>query len=96
MEHTLEKYKLQDDESESKWDFSLERSLRRARQRKVFRAWTIWVSEEVQPNGEELRLIVETGGGRVLDERPFKFREDVLCICTAKETALQQRLRDMG
>lgn len=92
----LNKYHLVDEEAESKWGFTLSNSLKKARQRKLFRAWNIWVSDDCQPNGEELKLIVETGGGKLIDERPYKFSEDTLCICTPKETATQQKLKDMG
>jgi len=91
-----QRFKLEDEEAECKWGFRLYNSIEKAREQKVFNGWKVWVSEEVQPQGEELQLIVESGGGIILDERPLKFSEDVICICARDEIALQHKLREQG
>jgi hypothetical protein len=54
-----------DPEIESRFNFSLEESLRRASQRRLLENYSVYVTPKVEPKIEIIRNLVETAGGKV-------------------------------
>ena len=57
---------LKDEEGEKKHGISLERSVRKARSRKVFDDQTFYITPKVQPAFDFLKPIAEAGGAKVI------------------------------
>ncbi|OMJ19626.1 BRCT-containing protein 1 [Smittium culicis] len=75
-------YGVSDPESELKFNFSLRESISKSRAKKLFSDIIVFATPSVQPSIDTLRKIVESGGGKLVNN--YSSRKLKLLIC--KET----------
>ena len=65
----LKDYILRDEEMEKKLNFSVEEALEKVRkeEQKLFEGKEFYLSKSVVPAYKELRVLIESGGGKVMD-----------------------------
>ncbi|KAJ3322768.1 hypothetical protein HDU76_013802 [Blyttiomyces sp. JEL0837] len=57
-------YRLKDPEAEEKNGFTLEESLRRASEKRLLEGYSVYVTQNVKPDIETMKRLVEAGGGK--------------------------------
>eukprot|EP00095_Tigriopus_kingsejongensis_P000940 maker-scaffold360_size197209-snap-gene-0.35 protein:Tk00940 transcript:maker-scaffold360_size197209-snap-gene-0.35-mRNA-1 annotation:"mediator of dna damage checkpoint protein 1" len=91
-------YLLVDEEAERKWGFALQTTLRNCLHAKapLLFGFRVFVTQNVQPSGEQLRDIVESAGGKVVKSLPKKAHEDIIVISCAKDVVEARVARGQG
>jgi hypothetical protein len=85
---------VQDADMEQKFGFKLEASLKLARAQPVFRGLTFYCTDNTLPKPEQLREIVESGGGTVKAiPKSGKIDSDALVVSSEQDTAVCDKLR---
>jgi hypothetical protein len=80
-----EKWAVKDAEMEKKYHFRLEESLRRAREARLFEGMVFYCTENTLPPPDQLKEIVESGGGTVKTALPAKSNADAKLIVVSCE-----------
>ena len=90
-------YIFKDKDSEKKFGFKLEESLIRARQNEgVFYGYSFWVSRNVAPSYEEVKLLILSGRGNILNKKPLLSEEKTLIIMSKEENEKVENLKEEG
>ncbi len=85
---------VQDAEMEQKFGFKLEQSLKLARSQPVFRGLTFYCTDNTLPTPEQLREIVESGGGTMKPlPKSGKIDGDALVVASEQDAAVCEKLR---
>lgn len=91
-------YIFRDKDSEKKFGFKFEESLSRAREnyQGVFYGFSFWVSRNVIPSYEELKLLILSGRGNILNKKPLPSEEKTLIIMSKEENEKVEKLKEDG
>ncbi len=89
------KWILKDAEMEKKFQFTLEESLAKARESKLFAGMTFYCTESTAPPPDQLKEIIESGGGSVKTALPAKSSLDakLIVISCEKDKAACDKLK---
>jgi hypothetical protein len=80
-----QQWAVQDAETEKKWQFRLAASLERAREARLFAGMTFFCTENSAPPPDQLKEIIESGGGTVKTALPAKSAGDAKLIIVSCE-----------
>uniref|UniRef100_A0A0N5ANA8 PAX-interacting protein 1 n=1 Tax=Syphacia muris TaxID=451379 RepID=A0A0N5ANA8_9BILA len=97
-------YFVRDEDSEKSFGYDLKYSVLKARYRRVFQDVLFYLTPSVEPSFDELRLLIISAGGQVLQERPFPafvvecIQKEIplLLISNDSDVHLLQYLTDCG
>ena len=62
----------------------------------MFHGYSIWVSKNVSPSYEEIKLLIIGGNGTVLKKKPFLGEEKTILIMSNEETKEIEKLKEAG
>lgn len=91
-------YIFKDKDSEKKFGFKFEESLTRARENYegVFYGYSFWVSRNVAPSYDEVKLLILSGRGNILNKKPLLSEEKTLIIMSKEENEKVENLKEEG
>eukprot|EP01117_Protostelium_nocturnum_P006315 TRINITY_DN2279_c0_g1_i1.p1 TRINITY_DN2279_c0_g1~~TRINITY_DN2279_c0_g1_i1.p1 ORF type:complete len:1166 (-),score=527.70 TRINITY_DN2279_c0_g1_i1:48-3545(-) len=91
-----EKFKIHDAAAEKQWSFSLEESCKLARERKMMKDWSIFISPSTKPSPLEFEDVINMAGGKLLKKAPGKLDDKTLIVSCEDDVEVAKKLMEKG
>ena len=76
-----EKYYLEDKNAETRYGFQLRESVRRAKEKSLFKNQKFFCTKDTSPPYDDLKDIIEAAEGKLIEKiNPLKAGKDIICI----------------
>ncbi|XP_039292268.1 uncharacterized protein LOC111047376 isoform X2 [Nilaparvata lugens] len=85
------KYVLKDLKKEAEFHFNLENSLQKAKEEPLLKKYSVFVTPSVKPPPSEMKEIIESCGGRFLDNLPIRWPANSLIISCIEDEIIYSK-----